>query len=84
MKTRKSRLRVVAALFAAVLMTSGCAGLQGGGRQQFALHVSQGVDPVLKGYRRYVSADTTLNDDEKRMRLGLADDLEHYVEGGKK
>lgn len=84
MKTRKSRLRAVAVLFLAVLTTSGCASLQGGGRQQFAMRVSQGAAPVLKGYRGYVAADTTLNADEKRMRLGLADDLEHYVEGGKK
>ena len=78
MKMRKSRLRAVAVLFVAVFMMSGCAALQGGGRQQFAVRVSQGADPVLKGYRRYVAADTTLNEDEKRMRLGLADDLEHY------
>lgn len=67
-----------------VLMMSGCAALQGGGRQRFASGVEDGAGPIVKGYRGYVAKDTSLSDDERRMRLNLADEFEAYVKEGKK
>ncbi len=76
-RTPRAGLAVVGAFG---LLLSGCAT----DRQMFAGHVADGAAPIVKGYRDCVQKDSTLNDNEKRMRLSLADEFVNYVEGGKK
>lgn len=78
---RMSRMIVVAPVLLAYAL-SGCAALSD--RRQFAGHVSEGSAPILKGYRACIQKDVTLNDDDKRMRLRLADEFDKYVQEGQK
>lgn len=79
MKT--SRIVVVLPVLLAASL-SACAGLSD--RRQFAGHVAESSAPILKGYRACIQKDGALNDDDKRMRLRLADEFDKYVQEGQK
>gem|GEM_PF-6922802 len=72
------------ALIGLVGMSSGCASLLSADRRRFAGHVAESSAPIMKSYRACVQKDSTLNDDEKRMRLSLADEFDQYIQGGLK
>ncbi len=82
MNGRRLKTTVVITVALASQLLTGCAGLND--RKQFAGHVVVGAAPILKGYRSCVQKEQTLTEDEKRMRLRLADEFERYIEGGSK
>jgi len=81
-KAQARRQAAVMMLVFASTMVSGCAAF--GGRRQFAQHVAEGSAPILKGYRSCVAKDASLTDDEKKMRVRLADEFDKYVTEGTK
>lgn len=79
MKLYTKRLFLLSLVMAGL---SGCAGLCD--RREFATKAEAGATPVIKEYRVYVLKDTSLNDTEKKMRNRLADELESYLQEGRK
>jgi type IV pilus biogenesis protein CpaD/CtpE len=77
---RKQRMLKMALCVVVAVGLGGCASMNQ--RRTFAKHVDEGAAPLVQGYRAYVTQDARLTDSEKKMRLGLADELEAYLKEG--
>ena len=69
-----------ALILALATQLTGCASLCD--RRDFAAKAGRAAEPVLRDFRGYVDKDSTLADDEKRMRHRLADELNNYLKEG--
>ncbi|MBP7795230.1 MAG: hypothetical protein KA059_00415 [Elusimicrobiales bacterium] len=54
------------------------------GRRTFAQKTLKGSENILGEYRKYVNEDMKLNTDDKRFRLGTADEFENFLKEGAK
>jgi len=73
------KLRGILLLMLALTLT-GCASVAG--RREFAQKASSGATPILQEYQAYITKDTSLNDNEKRMREMLASEYKLLLQEG--
>jgi len=75
------KLRGILLLIIALTLT-GCASVAG--RREFAQKAASGATPILQEYQAYITKDTSLNDNEKKMREMLASEYKSLLQEGAK
>jgi|GEM_PF-3283535 len=78
---RQRKLRGILLLTLSLTLT-GCASISG--RREFAQKATNGVTPILQEYQAYVTKDSSLNDNEKKMREMLATEYKLLLQEGTK
>ena len=78
---RRRKLHGILLLTLSLTLTS-CASISG--RREFAQKATSGATPILQEYQAYITKDSSLNDNEKKMREMLVSEYKLLLQEGAK